>query len=282
MLTFIFPGQGSQNIGMGAELFDAFPDLVAQADAILSYSIKTLCLKGPEQQLSQTQYTQPAIYVVNALTYLKKLREKTQKPDFVAGHSLGEYNALFAAGVFDFVTGLKIVKKRAELMSTQNEGGMAAVVGITNTEVKNILIKNNLSDIFIANYNAPKQQVLSGAKNSLEKFQTLLGSSETIYAVPLRVSGAFHSPYMSSIQPLFQEFLEQYKFSVPCLPVLANVDTAPYHPASIKENLVRQLSNPVQWLDTMEYLLRQNNMVIEEVGAGNILTNILLQIKTIQ
>src|SRR5205823_13876450 len=126
MLAYIFPGQGSQTRGMGGNLFDDFPELTAQADAILGYSIKKLCLEDPNQELNQTQFTQPALFVVNALTFLKK----NQKPDYVAGHSLGEYNALFAAEVFDFATGLNLVKKRGELMSEAKNGGMAAVIGL--------------------------------------------------------------------------------------------------------------------------------------------------------
>ena len=130
MLAYVFPGQGSQVVGMGKDLFDEFKEYVDAADEILGYSIKELCLEDPNGVLGLTQYTQPALYVVNALTYLKEVKTTGVKPDFVAGHSLGEYDALFAAGVFDFATGLKLVQKRGELMSQAKGGGMAAVLGL--------------------------------------------------------------------------------------------------------------------------------------------------------
>ena len=134
MLAYVFPGQGSQVVGMGKDLFDEFKEYVDAADEILGYSIKELCLEDPNGVLGLTQYTQPALYVVNALTYLKEVKTTGVKPDFVAGHSLGEYDALFAAGVFDFATGLKLVQKRGELMSQAKGGGMAAVLGLKEEE----------------------------------------------------------------------------------------------------------------------------------------------------
>ena len=135
MTTYVFPGQGSQNKGMGGTLFDDFSELTVQADAILGYSIKRLCLEDPQIKLSLTQYTQPALYIVNAFSYLKRLREIGKKPNFVAGHSLGEYSALFAAEVFDFPTGLQLVKKRGELMSRASGGAMAAILGLDEEQI---------------------------------------------------------------------------------------------------------------------------------------------------
>src|SRR5436305_5494221 len=164
MTVFLFPGQGSQRIGMGNTLFDEFKAITARADEILGYSIKELCLQDPHQQLGQTQFTQPALYVVNALSYLKKMKEAGQAPAYVSGHSLGEYNALFAAGAFDFETGLQLVKKRGELMSQATGGGMAAVIGFTLEQVDQILKEYGLTSIDIANYNTPTQIVLAGLK----------------------------------------------------------------------------------------------------------------------
>ncbi len=130
MLAYLFPGQGAQTRGMGADLFEQFSKYTAQADEFLGYSIQALCIEDVDQKLNKTQYTQPALYVVNALMYLKTLEETQQKPDYVAGHSLGEYNALFASGVFDFMTGLSLVQKRGELMSQAQNGGMTAVLGL--------------------------------------------------------------------------------------------------------------------------------------------------------
>ncbi len=169
MLTFVFPGQGSQFKGMGAGLFDEFQDLTRQADDILGYSIEELCLEDPNHQLGKTQFTQPALYTVSALSYLKKMKESGREPDYAAGHSLGEYNALFAAGCFDFETGLQLVKKRGELMSKAAPGGMAAVLGFTAEQVKEVLSDYHLTGIDIANHNSPSQIVIAGTKQDIEK-----------------------------------------------------------------------------------------------------------------
>ncbi|MGO4778772.1 acyltransferase domain-containing protein, partial [Lysobacter sp. 2RAB21] len=131
MKTYMFPGQGSQARGMGGDLFDAYPELTAKADAVLGYSIKELCLEDPRRELGKTQFTQPALYVVNALSYYKRIQDTGETPDYLAGHSLGEFNALLAAECFDFETGLKLVKKRGELMSQATQGAMAAIVNAT-------------------------------------------------------------------------------------------------------------------------------------------------------
>lgn len=137
--AYLFPGQGSQKKGMGEGLFDEFPEMTKKADEILGYSIKELCLTDPRKELNKTQFTQPALYVVNALSFQKKMKEGESEPDFVAGHSLGEYNALHAAEVMSFEEGLKLVKKRGELMSKAENGGMAAILKTPEEEIKNIL-----------------------------------------------------------------------------------------------------------------------------------------------
>lgn len=282
MLAFLFPGQGSQSKGMGKELFDEFPDLTAKADKILGYSIKQLCLEDSKQQLNQTQYTQPAIYFVNALSFFKKLHSNQSKPDYVAGHSLGEFNALLAAEVFDFETGLNIVKKRGELMSQVQNGGMAAIVGLNENAVKKLLDENHLTTLSIANYNSYLQHVISGTKDEIEQARNVFANMNSASFVPLKVSGSFHSPSMISIQKQFAEFLEPFQFETPTMPVLANVNTEPYHPAVTKLNMANQIAMPVQWLDTIEYLLAQNDMNFEEIGSGNVLTGLLRKIKNKQ
>ena len=143
MKAVVFPGQGSQRKGMGEGLFDEFPALEKIADTVLGYSIRQLCLEDPRRELNQTQFTQPALFFVDALAYLKMIKDGHKKPDRLAGHSLGEFVALFAAGVFDFETGLKLVKKRGELMSQAKNGGMAAVMGCKSEDVVNLLKRNN-------------------------------------------------------------------------------------------------------------------------------------------
>ncbi len=279
MLGYLFPGQGSQICGMGNTLFDEFAEISAQADEILGYSIKNLCLHDPLQQLNQTEYTQPALYIVNAITYFKKLKDTRLKPDYVAGHSLGEYNALLAAEVFDFQTGLQLVKKRGELMSQATNGAMAAIVGLTSMEIKQLLEDNHLTDITIANYNSYKQSVISGIKNDIDQSRQIFEKIKEVSFISLKASGAFHSPYMLSAQQEFAEFLKEFEFSVPTIPVLANIDADFYHPAAMRSNMSQQITHSVRWIDTVEYLLSQSNVVFEEIGPGNVLTGIIRRIK---
>jgi malonyl CoA-acyl carrier protein transacylase len=279
MTTYVFPGQGSQAKGMGSAVFDYFPDLVAKANALLGYSLPRLCLEDPQQQLNQTQYTQPALYVVNALTYLKKIKETNQIPTFVAGHSLGEYNALFAAGVFDFETGLKLVQKRGELMSQTMGGSMAAVIGFKKEQVEKLLKQNNLNQIFIANHNSHTQIVISGLKPSVEQAQKIFEEAGAMMVVPLKVSGAFHSPYMEDAQKQFEVFIENFKFSPPQIPVIANCTAKPYLASDIVKNITQQITNSVRWTESMEYLIAQDETVFEEIGSGAVLTGLIRRIK---
>lgn len=279
MLVYLFPGQGSQTLGMGKTLFNDFPDYVTQADNILGYSIKTLCLEDPNQQLNQTQYTQPALYIVNALTYLKKLQENKPKPDFVAGHSLGEYNALLAANVIDFKTGLTLVKKRGELMARATGGSMAAIIGLTIDEVEQTLQQHQLSQIDIANYNSYKQVVISGLKQNIEAAEKIFKSINNVTMIPLKVSGAFHSRYMQPAQTEFNEFLKNYQFGIPTMPVIANSNAAPYHPAITQSNLANQITSTVQWTPIIRYLITQGEITFEEIGVGNVLSGLVRKIK---
>ena len=177
---------------MGGILFEEFKELTAKVDQLLGYSIRELCLEDPKMQLNQTQYTQPALYIVNALSYLKKVAETGKKPDFVAGHSLGEYDALFVSGVFDFETGLRLVAKRGEIMSRATGGGMAAVIGLTEVQVTEILQQNGLEAIDIANFNSPYQIVISGRKEDVDKAKPIFEAARDVKMfAPLKVSGAF-------------------------------------------------------------------------------------------
>ena len=175
MKTFLFPGQGSQAKGMGGRpLFDKYPEWVAGADRILGYSIAELCLDDPRRELHRTQFTQPAIFVVNALSGLDRIAQHG-RPDFVAGHSLGEFNALLLAGCFDFETGLQLVRRRAELMGQAAEGGMAALLNTPADTLRAVLDDNGLDQIDIANFNTPKQIVISGARHQIAEAQKHFG-----------------------------------------------------------------------------------------------------------
>lgn len=280
MLAYLFPGQGSQKKGMGSELFDQFEDLTATADEILGYSIKSLCCEDKESRLNQTQYTQPALYTVNALSYLDAIKTTGIKPDYVAGHSLGEYNALLAAEVFDFATGLRLVKKRGELMSQAEGGGMAAVIGLRREALTDLLAKAGLTALSVANYNAYEQMVISGLKTDIDKAEQVFATESKVRYIPLPVSGAFHSPYMAKAQEAFADFLADFHFQTPRRPVIANINASPYHPALIKTNLTRQISQSVEWTRTIEWLQSKPQSQLQEIGPGKVLTNLLQRIKS--
>jgi malonyl CoA-acyl carrier protein transacylase len=276
--TYVFPGQGSQVKGMGADLFDRFPELTKKADGILGYSIKELCLNDPDQKLNQTQYTQPALYVVNALSYLKKIEDGGKQPDYLAGHSLGEYNALQAAGVISFEAGLEMVKKRGELMSKARNGGMAAILNTPEDRIREILQAAGLTTIDIANLNSPNQIVISGLQEDLARAQSPFEKADAVF-IPLNTSGAFHSRYMKPAEDEYRQFIKQVKFSKPAIEVVANVTAAPYTVKNARENLSNQLSNCVRWTDSVRYLLSQGDMEFEELGVGDVLTKLVGSIK---
>lgn len=279
MVTYVFPGQGSQRRGMGGALFEDFNDLTAKVDDILGYSIKELCLDDPLGQLNQTQYTQPALYVVNVFSYLKKIEEVGKKPDYAAGHSLGEYNALFAADVFDFETGLRLVQRRGELMAQAKGGGMAAVIGLSEEKIQRILDENGLNTLVIANYNSPSQIVISGKREDIERAESIFTANGAPLYVPLRVSGAFHTRYMEDAQKQFKSFLDEFEVSEPTLEVVSNVYARPYDPKRIKETLAEQITNSVKWTESIRYLMGKRDMEFEEVGPGNVLTKLIKKIK---
>ncbi len=274
----VFPGQGSQSPGMGIELFDQFSELVKQADEVLGYSIKELCLDDPDKRLNQTDYTQPALYIVNALTYLSKTEGTDLCPDFVAGHSLGEYNALFAADVLDFLTGLKIVLKRGQIMVKATGGGMAAIIGMQPDKIKQVLMDASFETIDIANLNSPKQTVISGRKEDIDAAKSVFEDAGVRLFIPLKVSGAFHSRYMQDAQNEFADFLKNFEFQPVQIPVIANYTAAPYQNDETMNNMVRQISSPVRWVESIQYLKQQSEPEFEEIGPGNVLTKLIKQI----
>ncbi|HHF7032186.1 TPA: ACP S-malonyltransferase [Streptococcus mutans] len=279
MKAYVFPGQGSQKKGMGEELFDEFPELVERSDQVLGYSIKELCLEDKEEKLDNTQYTQPALYVVEALSYLKKIKEENVKPDYIAGHSLGEYVALFAAGVFDFATGLKLIKKRSQLMAQVSGGGMAAVVGMSEDEVKRVLEKNHLNMIDLANINTPSQIVISGYKKDIEDAKQVFMFEGASNYVLLNVSGAFHSRYMKKVAKEFDTYISQFTFNDFEIPVISNLKARPYKNNQIKNVLVKQMYNSVKWVESIRYLMGKGVEDIVQVGPSNVLTSMIRQIK---
>lgn len=279
MTAYLFPGQGSQKLGMGESLFPLFPELVDKADQILGYSLADLCLNDSQKQLNNTAFTQPALYVVNALSYLKKLNDtEGKKPDYFLGHSLGEYNALWAAGVFDFETGLRLVQKRGHLMSQAVNGSMAAVIGLSSNQVASVLAKNNLNDLSIANYNSYLQQVISGPSTSIHQAKEYFINSGAKLYLPLAVNGAFHSALMEEARIEFTEFLMPFHFSSLEVPVIANLNALPYQHDEVHQTLALQIDHPVQWLQSIRYLIRLSESSFEEVGPGKVLANLITRI----
>lgn len=267
MKAFMFPGQGAQRIGMGAELFAAFPELVQQADQVLGYSVAQLCLEGPLERLTQTEFTQPALFVVNSLAYLQRIAQGP-RPDFLLGHSVSEYVALFAAGVVDFETGLSLVRRRGELMAQARGGGMAAVLGLDEEQVRQVLEQHGLRDVFAANFNTPRQIVLSGRREAVAAAEPLFMAAGASYFKLLQVSGAFHTPFMAAARDAFASFVAGIAFAPPSIPVIANVTARPHEPASIRARMVEQITAPVRWAESLRYLLAQGLAVgdFDEIG----------------
>ena len=282
MKAFMFPGQGSQKVGMGGDLFDEFSEYTAQADEILGYSIKDLCLEDKEEQLGHTQFTQPALYVVNALSYFKRLKDGEDKPDYVIGHSLGEFNALLAAECFDFATGLRLVQKRGELMSQASGGGMAAITNGSAEQIKQVLVDNELTDIDMANYNTLAQTVISGPKAAIEGCKDLFVEAGMKFH-PLATSGAFHSRHMNESEQAFTAFLNEFEVSAPSIPVIANVTAKPYENDKLVDTLSSQISSSVRWVETVCYLkdvakAQEAQMEFVEVGHGKVLAGLVKRI----
>ena len=274
---YMFPGQGSQFAGMGEKLFDEFKTYTNTASDLLGYSIKELCLTDKNQMLANTAYTQPALYTVNILTYLKKLQSNPKLPTTYIGHSLGEYCALYAAGAFSFSTGLQLVKKRGELMSQANGGKMAALLGLTEIETQNILHDNNLFDIDIANINSDAQIVLAGPEISINQAKNLFESIDLRF-IPLNVSAPFHSRYMQNTMNEFENFIAKFTFNTLKGTVISNITTRPYSDDNIAELLTQQICGSVRWRDSIINLLSQNITLFEEIGPGTVLTKLAKQI----
>jgi len=223
MNAIVFEGQGSQRVGMGKDLFNLYPELVEEASNILDYDLVNLCLKNPERKLHHTEFTQPAIFVVNHLQFLKE-SEKNDMNHFVLGHSLGEYNALVASNILDFTSALRLVKSRGELMGRSKNGGMAAVIGVEPDKIQSAINEAYLDkEVFIANYNSKFQTVISGRKESVLDLQDYIQNLGAKLYLPLNVSGAFHTPYMEEARNEFQFDIESTTINLPKTQIISNV-----------------------------------------------------------
>lgn len=279
-IACVFPGQGSQSKGMGAPLFARFADWTAAADSILGYSIQELCVDDPRGELAFTGFTQPALYVVNALTYRARLEDGKPAPDFAAGHSLGEYNALQAAGAFDFATGLRMVQRRGQLMGRVHGGGMAAVIGLEPAAIEAALAASEPGRrIDVANFNSFEQTVIAGPTEDLAAVQGGLVDAGARAVMPLNVSAPFHSRYMREAQDEFTAFLAGFDFRAPAFPVIANATGEPYDAGRVRDTLARQIGSSVRWLNSMTWLLGHGVTGFEEVGPGRVLAKLIAQIQ---
>lgn len=268
MLAIMFPGQGAQRLSMGEGLFDRFAHLCAEADDILGYSIRDLCMQGPIERLTETQFTQPALFVVNSLHYQAFTEDNDEKPDYLLAHSVSEYVALYAAGVLDFADGLQLVKKRGALMAEAKGGGMAAVLGLTAQQVEDIIAREGLGDVYAANFNTPKQIVVSGKKEAIiAAEQSFQDAGAMLYKV-LAVSGAFHSPFMEESKQSFADFAANVEFKTPKIPVISNVTARPHTTSDIRSRMVEQITAPVRWSESIRYLLAKGLSVsnFKEIG----------------
>jgi len=276
--AFLFPGQGSQIVGMGADLFDEFPQKVSEANEILGYSLSDLCMNGPEDQLGQTQHTQPALYLVSYL-HAQSISMESGEPAMAAGHSVGEFAALAHAGAFTFADGLRMVAKRGEIMSRVSGGGMAAVIALDAEKIMEVLVGNGFTGIDLANFNSPGQIVISGPAAEISESLAPLKEAGAKLVVPLKVSGAFHSRMMEDPAIRFGEFLKDFSFQETKIPVYANVTAAPYPDnSSISETLIRQIHSPVRWSDTILAMRSAGADAFQECGPGKVLTKLLRQI----
>jgi malonyl CoA-acyl carrier protein transacylase len=285
MTAFVFPGQGSQKRGMGGGLFDEVREYAAvekEADEILGCSLRKLSLEDPDNRLKETQYTQPCLYVVNALHYYKAVSEGT-RPAYLAGHSLGEYNALLAAGVFDFLTGLRLVKKRGELMAQARSGGMAAVIGLNSTTIEKAVREHGLDTLDLANFNSPSQTVISGPVEDIKRAGPVFEKLGARLYLPLPVSAAFHSRYMAPAARAFADYLSPMSFASPKITVIANATAKPYPSSSpsesVKSLLTRQIDHSVQWIQTVRFLIGEGVTQFMEMGPGNVLTKSIQDIR---
>ncbi|MCC8089387.1 MAG: ACP S-malonyltransferase [Rikenellaceae bacterium] len=282
MKAYVFPGQGAQFVGMGKDLYDNVPEakeLFEQANNILGFRITGIMFSGTDEELKQTQVTQPAIFLHSVI--LAKSLGNDFKPEMTAGHSLGEFSALVAAGALSFEDGLILVSKRAQAMQKaceMNPSSMAAIIGLDDKVVEDICNDTN-GIVIAANYNCPGQLVISGTNDAVEEACRKATEAGAKRAMKLNVGGAFHSPLMKPARVELEEAINSAPFMEPICPIYQNVDAKPYtDPAKIKENLIAQLTAPVRWTQIVQNMLADGADSFTELGPGSMLTGLIKKV----